>query len=82
MTTLTWKEKFCLLNSHHTGDTRLGVRRSVATHVLLITAGVGSLAGERRLEETDKIPYLPGENKSEKLAVGLLKGGKLLHGLY
>ncbi len=81
MATLTWKEKFCLLNSHHTGDTRLGVRRSVATYVSLITAGVGSLAGERRLEETDEIPHLPGEKRSEKLAIGVLRGGKLLQGL-
>jgi len=74
------KEWLSVLNSHHTGDTRLGVRRSVATQALFKAAGVGSLVGERRLEEPDEIPHLPGESKSEKLP-GVPKDVKSLQGL-
>ena len=77
MTNLAEKEKFSVFNSYHTGNTKPGVRRSVATHILLITAGVGSLTREQSLEEKDEIPYLLGKNRLEKLAIGLLRGGKL-----
>lgn len=63
---MSWK---LALNCHHEGDAILGVRRAS-----LKKDGVGSLAGEVRLEWIVDIPCLVGEIRIEEIVGGALGG--------